>query len=320
MDLSLSICVFQSLISLPSATQSCQLKLFRVTPFLCLRTPLPDPQTAPTAGDLGSAKQSHGGGERADGSIGGTAAPTTEGAVEMPVFETPFDDIIVGDGGRSVHVPQSSCHGGDEVMSRPVLLTRGSHTWSMHLHGASARARVGVKAQGGANPEPSIFTDRGMTPSDGIVDFKFDFESRTFSWTGRAAGAPLFVGSSRVPGNQLGIPENQLTLVVRVDHGATIVCVPGAGTAGTGITSDTPDTIIVSGGSGGEGNQLNGRFKRLGRLRDGYPCYTHESGNGCLWYDVASNFWKLCKVYTVLPIVRVPSLLPSELPLPVVAA
>jgi ankyrin repeat protein len=247
--------------------------------------------------------------EEADGSIGGTAAPTSEGAAEMPVFETPFGDIIVGDGGRSVHVPQSSCHGGFEVMGRHVLLTSGSYTWSMHLHGANAS--VGVKPQGGANPEPSIFTDRAMTPSDGIVDFKIDFESRTFSWAGRSLPAAFersFVGSSRIPlRNQVGIIDSPISVtpVVKLNHGATIACVPAgtsaspifaAGCTSTGIASDdTAGTIIVSGGSGSVGSKLNGRFKRLEKLRDGYPCYTHESGDGCLYFDAGSNFWKLCQ-------------------------
>ena len=58
----------------------------------------------------------------------------------------------------------------------------------------------------------------------------------------------------------------------------------------------TTELALVSGGSGREGDQLNGRFKRLEKLRNGCPCYTHESGDGCLYFDAGSNCWKLCQV------------------------
>ena len=234
--------------------------------------------------------------EGTDGPIGATATSASEADVEMPVFTSPFSDILVQNDGRAVHVPRSSCHGGFQVTSSQRL-TGGQYTWSMQVHGGNARVGVATADDShpsrptpslfaGSTTDSSIFTDRHMTPNDGIVDFTIDLESRVFRWSDRSSGLN-FHGTSRCDGGAL-------TPVVTVNHGATIICV-AAGT-GSMVGSDASD-IIVAGGSGSVGSKLNGTFKRLEPLRNGGPCYTHERGDGCLFYD--GTHWKICQVRLV---------------------
>ena len=165
----------------------------------------------------------------------------------MPVFQTAYSDITVTEGGRSVHVPLSSTHGGYEVLST-LRLTSGKYTWSMQVAEKSVYVGVASAPAAGAEAAPtgfrgegdlSVFRNDPFSAANGVVDFTMELDSKTLRWCTRPGAEDP--SSSSLSFSSLSGP---VTPSITLTHGATVKCV-GAGSTVPCVHSFVRDGCMI---------------------------------------------------------------------------
>ena len=165
----------------------------------------------------------------------------------MPVFQTAYSDITVTEGGRSVHVPLSSTHGGYEVLST-LRLTSGKYTWSMQVAENSVYVGVASAPAAGAEAAPtgfrgegdlSVFRNDPFSAANGVVDFTMELDSKTLRWCTRPGAEDP--SSSSLSFSSLSGP---VTPSITLTHGATAKCV-GAGSTVPCVHSFVRDDCMI---------------------------------------------------------------------------